>query len=161
MHAMLTQAIERYDGQLAYAVLPFPLNRRCNAWLPEGYQPDRYDRSCEIARLALAVHRSDPQAFALWDHWMISYNGTAPLAGAVDKAVELVGREALDSTLSEPWIDQQLRRNVELFIQLPHDVRDTVPVLIMDGHYVKGAPAEVRQLHELLEEKLGQRPPAQ
>lgn len=155
MHAMLSAVVQRYAGEVAYAVLPFPLNRRCNAWMPEGAEKDRYNRSCEVARLALAVHRADPAMFAVWDEWMTEYGGTPPLSGAVEKAVALVGREALDQALSDPWIEQQLQRNVSLFMALPHDIRNTVPVLMMEGSYVKGAPDGLSQLYALLEDRLG------
>lgn len=154
LHRMLLEVLDQYQGQLGVIMMPFPLNPKCNSWFKDrGEMPRRFARSCEMARLALAVHRADAGAFGEWDAWVARYGGTPPLAEALNHAVEKVGRQALDHALSDPWINQQIELSVELFRALPPSVQ-TVPVLLLPGHYVSGLPDRLEALCQIIETTL-------
>lgn len=158
LHRMLLSVLDQYQGQLGVIFMPFPLNPKCNSWFKgRGEMPKRFARSCEMARLALGIHRADPQAFAEWDVWVASFGGTVPLSEALDRAVEKVGREALEQALSDPWIDQQIERSAALFRALPEGVK-TVPLLLLEGHYVSGLPDRLETLYKIIEDRLGIEP---
>ena len=50
---MLDEAIRRYDGKLAFALCPAPLNTQCNPYIPVDV--DQFKDSCELVKTALAV----------------------------------------------------------------------------------------------------------
>ncbi|MCC7205394.1 MAG: thioredoxin domain-containing protein [Phycisphaeraceae bacterium] len=159
LHKMLLQARERYGRQLAVVHVLVPLNGRCNRLYSKATMPARHDQACEYTRLGLAVWRASPSAFEKFEHWMADPNlGVTPtLAEAINFAVTLVDRGRLEEAIKDPWIDQQIRRNVDLFDAAPIPSK-MVPVLAMERRYLNGTPDDEGQLFAILEQVLGVHP---
>ncbi len=71
LHFMLDEAVRRYDGKLAFALCPTPLNTRCNPYIPRDV--DEFKDSCELAKIGLAVWVAKREAFPAFDRWMFSF----------------------------------------------------------------------------------------
>jgi uncharacterized membrane protein len=149
-HGHLREALARHPDQLGIALLPMPLNTDCNRG-EEETEP-RFEASCDLARLALAVWRADRAKFPEYDAWLFEPEQPRTAAEAHDQAEQLVGRAALDATLSDPWIEQQIAADVEAYIA---GATGVIPVLLSpEIDAVVGRPSSRDELFSLLEREL-------
>lgn len=129
-HAALAEAIRTSATPFAVVLLPVPMNHRCNPHAPES-MPQRFENSCQLARLALAVFRADRSQFADYDRWLFEPDQPRPLQAAHDEAQRRIGKQALSAALADPWVEQTLRRNIDAFSQ---SGADRVPVTLAPGY---------------------------
>jgi uncharacterized membrane protein len=150
-HGLLARAIERYSGSLAIISLPMPLDATCNALVTRTL--DTHVDACQYARLGLAVFRAQPQAFREFDDWMFAPDVPPPLEHAQSKAAQLVGAQALEDALAEPWVEEQLQSSVALYeanaIAAGGDTR--VPQIVIGDVVARGPLAGADELFRLLE----------
>ncbi|MEX2215916.1 MAG: vitamin K epoxide reductase family protein [Phycisphaeraceae bacterium] len=154
LHATFPGTFARYGEQVAFMILPMPLNADCNRHVKTTYPQHAY--ACELARTALAVWKIDPAKFAAIDEWLFGDPFPRTAREARDKAVELVGAEALDKMIESGWPDEQIQKDVEVYGMAG---KGRVPKLMFQTFAVEGSiKAEV--LWRLLEERedLGLRP---
>jgi uncharacterized membrane protein/protein-disulfide isomerase len=155
LHLLLDAAIKRYDGQLAFALAPTPLNSPCNPYLTRDV--DAFKDSCELAKIALAVWVAQPTAFAAFDHWMYAPEPDhlwhpRTLDAAQTKAAELVGPAKLAAALADPWINRHLQTALGIY----GATGDTaVPKLIFGSRWVTPQPHDADALLSLLNQVLG------
>jgi uncharacterized membrane protein len=156
-HRYLHRAEKRFglDNYLVVGI-PVPLNPKCNPAFTDA-SPQHAD-ACEHARLALALWRLDREAFREWDHWMFE-GGTASSAPtpaeAIAKAESLVDPAQLKASLADPWIKEQIARNIELWKTMKTKAgRMTMPQMILGGRLVVGAPDSEFQLYDLMRDGL-------
>ena len=71
IHFMLNEAVDRYNGKLAFAICPSPLNRQCNPFIQQD--ADAFRNSCELARIGMAVWIADKKAFSAFEDWMFTF----------------------------------------------------------------------------------------
>ncbi|MEO6849541.1 MAG: vitamin K epoxide reductase family protein [Mucilaginibacter sp.] len=157
LHFMLSDAISRYAGKVAFALCPTPLNTQCNPYIPQDV--DAFKNSCELAKIGLAVWVAKRSAFAEFDTWMFSYEigdkwQPRSLEAARAKAVELVGRNKLDAASSSPWIAQYIQTCVQIYGQTIQSGRGGVPKLIFGPNWVIPKPADADDLMMILQKKL-------
>lgn len=97
---------------VAVVLLPMPLNPACNAYVNELPLP-QFEHSCELARLAIAIHRIDPSQLEAYDHW--AYGDGWPNTAEAGRAFAetLVDPLQLQIELNDPAIDAIVRRNTE------------------------------------------------
>ncbi|MEJ2652361.1 MAG: vitamin K epoxide reductase family protein [Gammaproteobacteria bacterium] len=138
LHFMLNEAIRRYDGKLAFALCPSPLNKQCNPYVLG--QMDEYKDSCELAKIGLAVWLANREAFPAFENWMFSFDSgdrwrPRSLDGATAKAVELVGREDFEAALANPWIDQYMGTCVQIYGQTVRSGKGGVPRLVFGSRW--------------------------
>ena len=133
---MLDEAIRRYNGKLAFALCPAPLNNQCNPYI--SGEVEQFKDSCELAKIALAVWAANHQKFSQFDRWLFApYPGHTwhgrSLDAARAKAVELVGQAKFDAARADPWIDEFLQTSVRIFGNTINAVRHhvSVPVLVV------------------------------
>ena len=160
-HRYLHRAETRFGLENYLVVgIPVPLHPKCNPAFPEA-SPQHAD-ACEHARIALALWRADREAFRAWDHWMFE-SGTAHTAPtpaeALAKAEELVDPAKIKSSLADPWIEEQIARNIEVWKAMKaRSGRMTMPQMIMGGRLIAGAPDSEFQLYDLMRDSLGLTP---
>ncbi|MCE9591244.1 MAG: thioredoxin domain-containing protein [Planctomycetes bacterium] len=112
-YAMLMQARTRYGGQVAVVSVVVPLEPACN---PQIHVVDRrFIGACELAKLSLAVGHADHDAWMKFHHWMFDADRARTPPEAKARAVELLGSDRLEKALRDPWVEQQLKRHIELF----------------------------------------------
>jgi uncharacterized membrane protein len=139
LHFILNEAIRAYNGKLAFVLRPAPLNNKCNPFIPQD--ADAYKNSCELAKIGLAVWVARRDAFPEFENWMFSFesgNRWQPrsLESTMAKAVELVGKEKLDTAMTDPWIERYLQNCIQIYGQTIKDGKGGVPKLIFGSHWV-------------------------
>lgn len=146
-HGYLAEALQRYPGQIVVMALPTPMNTECNPYHDET-EP-RFKNSCELARFALAVWNADPAKFAEYDAWLFEPETPREVAEAQSQAERLVGQDAFADALADPWVEAQLKRNVQGY----HDGHaERVPVIVGPGlTAIVGRPDDAAMLFDELE----------
>ena len=139
IHFMLNEAIRRYDGKLAFALCPAPLNIECNPYIPQNV--DAFKNSCELARIGMAVWVARREAFPVFEDWMFTYETgdrwrPRSMETSMAKAVELVGHEKFDTAWSDPWIGQYIQTCIRIYGQTIQSNKGGVPKLIFGSHWV-------------------------
>lgn len=130
-HAAVLEHMERTPGDdLLVLALPVPLTRACNPYAPEE-MPERFNESCELARIALAVNLADRSKFDEFDGWMFEPELPRSAADARAKAEALVGAEAYAAAAADERVEAVLKRNIEAYGKLGDQRR--LPVTLVPG----------------------------
>ena len=129
VHGFLDEAVRHFDGRVAFVLCPTPLSPECNPYIPAGGE-DLFAGSCELARHALGLWKTDPEAFRVFDAWLFqadSEKGWYPRspADAAEKALELAEGRPVD----EAWVSAYLSRTLELFGRTTNEGRSGIPRL--------------------------------
>jgi uncharacterized membrane protein/protein-disulfide isomerase len=153
-HGYLKTGLERYPGQLGVVMLPMPLDSKCNPHI-EQTEP-RFEHSCELARLALAVWLAKPEAFVEFDAWLFEPELPRTLQEARQKAEQLVAADALDKALSDPWIKEQIAAGANAYaVCKAQSGLDRLPIIMSPGFAtLVGRPGSEEELFETLEQDL-------
>jgi hypothetical protein len=154
LHHILVQTCQRLTNQLGVVCLPMSLSPQCNPFIPPMAHAD--PRSCEYARLDLAVWRVKPDAQRQFDDWMFSDVKPPPVKQAWAYAAQLVGADKLESALADPWIQEQLLTDCRLHRTnwLAVD-SSAMPQLIMGDAVSSGPINSVEHLQILLNRYMG------
>jgi uncharacterized membrane protein/predicted DsbA family dithiol-disulfide isomerase len=158
MHFMLNEAIRRYDGKLAFALCPAPLDNQCNPYIPQAV--DYYKDSCELVRIGLAVWLADREMFPAFENWMFSFESgdrwhPRSLEATKVKAAELVGHAKFDTAKADPWIEQYLKTSIQLYGRTIQGGKGGVPKLVYDSRWVIPEPYSADDLVSILRDSLG------
>ena len=153
---MLDEVIRRYQGKLAFALCPAPLNTECNPYIPQDV--DEFAGSCELAKIALAVWVARRDAFPVFDQWMFSYESgdrwqPRSLDAARAKAVELVGQAKFDAAATDPWVNHYLQTSIRIY---GDTIRggNSVPKLVFGSRWVTPDPNDADDLVFILHDSL-------
>jgi uncharacterized membrane protein len=157
LHGMLEETIARYDGKLAFVLCPAPLSSQCNPYVANDREEFR--DSCDLARTALAVWVARREEFPTFDNWMFWAEPgrlwrPRNLEAARAKAVELVGQEAFDAALADPWIDRYLQASVRSFGEMSQG-GSAVPKLVLGARWVTPEVQSADDLVQVLQAGLG------
>lgn len=123
---------------VAVILCPTPLSTACNPYLPDVTE-DLFKGSCELAKLALALWKTDKELFYRFDDWLYESDGKAKWTPrepeeARKMAVSLLagsGRTVnLEGSLSDPWIDSYLSMTLELFGRTTNQNSSGIPRLV-------------------------------
>ncbi len=158
LHSMLAEAIRRYDGKLAFALFPAPLNTQCNPYVSRNLE--QFKDSCELAKIGLAVWLADHDAFAAFDNWV--YSPPEPgalwrprsLAEAQAKAFDLVGQSNFDAAQADPWIDAHMQTSIQMYGETALS-GNAVPKLVFGARWVTPEPRDTDDLVSVLHDGLG------
>lgn len=157
MHFMLNEAIRQYDGKLAFALCPSPLDKKCNPYVLGDME--QYKDSCELVKIALAVWVANREVFADFENWMFSFESgdrwkpRTPEATKA-KAIELLGQEKYEAAQADPWIDEYLKSSVEIYSKTIQNSKGGVPKLLYDSRWVIPEPYTADDLVKILQESL-------
>jgi uncharacterized membrane protein len=158
VHAMLDEVIHRYDGKIAFALCPAPLNRACNPYVQQDVEA--FKDSCDLAKIGVAVWIANREAFPAFDRWMFSPDpGSATwrprtLEAARAKAIELIGPEKFDAARADPRVDAYMQTSIELFGGTILG-GNAVPKLLLGTRWVSPEPNTVDDLVSILQDSLG------
>ncbi len=157
LHFLLDEAARRYDGKLAFALCPTPLNTQCNPYVSRDV--DAYKDSCELARVGLAVWLADRKASPAFDLWMFSMESgdrwrPRGLDAARAKAVELVGQAAFDTACADPWIDRHLQTSVQVYGATIRSGHNAIPKMVFGSRWVIPQPYDADDLVSILQTSL-------
>jgi uncharacterized membrane protein/protein-disulfide isomerase len=154
LHSMLDEVIRRYNGQLAFALCPAPLNPECNPYIAR--EVDEFKDSCELARIGMAVWVANREAFPDFDRWMFSpepgqlwHPRTVDAARA--KAVELVGHAKFDAAQADSGVDRYMQTSLQIY---GGTGATAVPELVFGARWVTAEPSDADGLVLILHENL-------
>jgi uncharacterized membrane protein/protein-disulfide isomerase len=156
LHSMLDEAIDRYDGKLAFVLCPAPLNRQCNPYVAQDVE--QFKDSCELVKVGLAVWVAESEAFADFDRWMFSPEPgqlwrPRSLDAARAKAVEMVGQVEFDAALADPWIDRFMQSSVRIYGTTIQG-GNSIPKLVFGSRWVTPEPNDADDLVKILQDSL-------
>lgn len=153
LHPLLARVEQNYQGRLHIISLPVPLDAMCNSTIILTSPANR--DACEYAKIALAVWRCSPNAFAKLDAWLFLSPTVPPLNEARARAEALVGKDALARALTGSWVNRQLETDVALYqanLKATGDGR--LPQLIFAGIVTHGAINDQEELSKLISQYL-------
>ncbi len=157
MHFMLGEVVRRYEGTLAFALRPAPLDRQCNPYITRDV--DEYKDSCELVKLGLAVWVARREAFGAFEDWMFSFESgdrwrPRRLSAARAKAVELVGQAEFEAAWADPWIEKYLQSSLRIYGQTIQSGQGGVPKLVFGSRWVIPEPYSADDLVTILQDSL-------
>jgi len=157
IHFMLDEVIRRYNGKLAFALCPAPLNTQCNPYITRDV--DEFKNSCELAKISLAVWLADREVFPAFENWMFTFESgdrwrPRSLETARAKAVELVGQAQFDAARSDPWIGQHLQASTQIYGQTIQGGRGGIPKMIFGSQWVIPEVYNANDLFMILQKSL-------
>jgi uncharacterized membrane protein/protein-disulfide isomerase len=158
LYFMLDEVVRRYNGKVAFALCPAPLNTHCNPYVPRDV--DEFKDSCELARIGLAVWKADREAFSTFDRWMFFFESgdrwqpRSPDAARA-KAVELLGEAKFDSAMADPWISRYMQTSIRIYGATAQNGKGGVPRLVFGSRWVIPQPNDADELLSILQNSLG------
>lgn len=157
LHGHLHAMHKRYgEQQISFLIVPMPLDAKCNFNVRETHP--RHKDACALAKTALIVYRAAPEKFSEFDDWLFSSSkGARTETEAVEKAIEVLGQERYKEVAADPWIDQQILRDVTLYSLSSTSTDRRIPRLLYKGITISG-PADAATLFRLLEDNVGLKP---
>ncbi|MEM7314201.1 MAG: vitamin K epoxide reductase family protein [Planctomycetota bacterium] len=154
MNGHINVARQRFGDQLAVVVLPVPLNIRCNP-TAKGNGVG-HEEACEIARLALALWRTDAKAFPLYHDWLFAAGRSRTLAEARAYAQQLVDPVRLQYYESQsPLVNKFIDRHIKLY---QRSGEGTLPKIFTEKLTIKGQMRSADELCDVLQNHLGLQP---
>lgn len=158
IHFMLDEVIHLYKNKLAFVLCPAPLNSKCNPYIPRDV--DAYINSCDLAGIGLAVWLADRKAHPVFENWMFTYESgnywlPRSLEAAREKAIELVGREKFEASLTDSWIGQYLKTSTQIYGYTIQSGMGGIPKMIFGSRWVIPEPYNADDLIRILQENLG------
>jgi hypothetical protein len=129
------------------------MNSSCNRFIKVDQAPHR--EACHYARLALAVWNAKPEAFEEFHEWLMEPTAVPTVEAARDKAVELIGAEALSKALNDKLINREIEANGQIYHQAG---QGPIPKLMTEKFVTSGQPKDADQLFQVLEKQVGVRP---
>ncbi|MEN9974138.1 MAG: hypothetical protein RLZZ282_144 [Verrucomicrobiota bacterium] len=150
MSGYLDALIEKHPAEVCVVVLPVPLARSCNHVLVPG--DIEHPEACELAKLALVVWRTHPDAFPGFHRLLLR---GATLAVARAKVIDVVGAAARDAALRDPWIDELLRADIGDWVTYSSSSRKLPKLLVSGQRILHGLPSGEADFIRVMEHELG------
>ena len=153
MSGYLDALLAKHPAGVCVVVLPVPLGRSCNHQLGTA-EPD-HPESCELAKLALALWRVKPPAFANFHQSLL---GGISARTARATALRIVSLTELDEALGDPWIDELIQADISDWISFSAETRNMPKLLISDKRILHGLPSGEADFIRVMEKELGLSP---
>ena len=157
VHQMLPEIIDHFGGRVAFVLCPCPLSPKCNPYVPK--EETRFEGSCDLARLALAVYQLEPEEFPAFDAWLFGSDEESwrprPVTEAREFAAAIVGPERLDSILPETAISDMIRRTSDLFGRTSTSGGGGIPRFVHDYRWVVPVADKAEDLEMILADEFG------
>ena len=143
IHFMLSEAVRRYAGKLAFVLCPTPLNTECNPYIPRDV--DAFKNSCKLARMGLAVWLAKRESFTAFENWMFTFDsGDRWQPRSVDavraKAIELVGKEKFNNAIGNNWVEKYMQTCIQIYGQTTQSGKGGIPKLVFGSRWVIPEP---------------------
>lgn len=147
-HRAIDGAFDKYGDDLAIIALAVPLDGSCNDTVRNTSSSHR--NACELARIAVAVWRTDPARFKEFHDWM--FGGKRSTSSARSMAEKLVGKEELAAELALPHAKNYISKHVELYKRIG---KGSVPKLMFPNSTLTGSVTSTTTLCSRIESELG------
>jgi protein-disulfide isomerase/uncharacterized membrane protein len=148
-HEAIKGASAKLNGDLAILALPVPLNAACN----NGIQvtDPKFQESCETAKLAIAVWRTDAAQFTKFHNWLFTGEAVPTFASAKAYAETLVDPQKLATELKSQVPGQYIAKNVELYKRVGSG---NVPKLLFSSTSIVGEFNSIDGLVEVIQREI-------
>ncbi len=156
MHGPLMDAYRTFSNQVAIISLPMPLDPACNKMV--RCARDAATNGCQYARLGLGIWLADRSKLQQFDDWMFTPETPPALEAARQFAMNLVGSDALEKSLRDPWVEQQLAQDISLYEIACNYGQGSMPQVII-GRKVGVGTMALKDLLALLDEQYGLKAP--
>lgn len=150
MRGFLAALMAKHPDDLAVVLMPVPLDGTCNRSLAAG--DVSHPGSCELAKLALAVWRTHPAAFAAF-HQRLMEHPVAPAART--EALKLMPQAELDAALRDPWIEELIQADIHDWVTFSATRKNLPKLLISDKRILHGLPSGEADFIRVMEYELG------
>ncbi len=149
----LDVARQRFGQQLAVVVLPVPLDSECNPTV-NVTAPD-HQEACELARLAVAIWRIDPDLFPAFHSYLFSEPRSRTYGEAYAHAQTMVDPAKLQNMVNGPLVSQFINKHVKLYQRAGEG---TLPKVLTEKMTIKGDMANADELCGALQNSLQLQP---
>lgn len=153
MHAQSDKVTARYGKQVAFVMLPMPLDSQCNRLMTQT--DDRHKGACDYARLSIAVWLAKPEAWHPFADYVMEGDTPPSVEDARAKAAELIGEEELAEAMVDERVDNQLNRNITLYEVTR---AGPLPKIIGDSLLIFGRPGSDEEFYRVIETELNLTP---
>jgi protein-disulfide isomerase len=158
IHGLLDEVVGSFGGRVAFVLCPCPLSPKCNPYVPRD--EIRFEGSCDLARLALAVHSVDSEAFRIFDAWLFEESGSSGwypkgVADARMYAASLVGEDRLEDALASSAVDLAIARAADLFGRTSSQGNGGIPRFVTAGRWLVPEASDASSLVSLISSELG------
>ena len=136
------------EDKIATMVLCVPMNSNCNGTVRVNHA--KHAEACELAKLAVAVWRVDPEQFQVFHEWMFEGDQAPTAAAARAKAIELVDEDALTAELEGEVVQQYISKQVQLYQNIGGG---TVPKMLFSGTTVVGKVTSTDILIQIIDQQ--------
>ena len=157
VHEQLPEVVRQFGGRVAFVLCPCPLSPKCNPYVPR--EETRFEGSCDLARLALAVYGLEPEAFADFDGWLFGAGESAwrprAAAAARERAASIVGKDRLEALLPDASLSESIRRAADLFGRTSTRGSAGIPRFVFGDRWVVPSADTAEDLAKILSEQFG------
>ena len=157
VHGQLQEVVSHFGGQVAFVLCPCPLSPKCNPYVPR--EETRFEGSCDLARLALAVYNLEPDAFTDFDGWLFGSGEDSwrprAVATARERAVDIVGKDRLEALLPDASLSESIRRAADLFGRTSTRGSAGIPRFVYGDRWVVPSADTAEDLAKILSEQFG------
>lgn len=136
------------EDKIATMVLCVPMNSNCNGTIRVNHA--KHAEACELAKLAVAVWRVDPEQFQVFHEWMFEGDQAPTAAAARAKAIELVDEDSLTAELEGDVVQQYISKQVQLYQNIGGG---TVPKMLFSGTTVVGKVTSADLLIQIIDKQ--------
>lgn len=144
-HKAVAGAKSILGGDVAVLILPIPLNTMCNSAVTKT--DAKFIESCDIAKLAIAVWRIDPQAFGQFHEALFAGDVPMTLAQASGLAKTMVDAGKLDAELASGIPGKYIGSMVQLYERTG---KGGVPKLLFPGTSIVGEFSSAQSLADVI-----------
>lgn len=135
MSEELNELRAKFPKDIAVVLMPLPLHRSCNPYLPPSLDDQVHQNACEMARWALAIHRAMPDKFHAYHEFLLKIpvpSGPAMVPQNLETAKKEAERLMPGVTTDrEPAVEAQLKQNIEVYRMLIADGNIQMPKLLV------------------------------
>jgi uncharacterized membrane protein len=150
MAGYIDALVAAHPGRLAVLLMPVPLDQSCNPHL--GPSGKTHPGSCEITRIALAVWRKRPDAFAAFHKSLIA----GPSESSARRlALGVMPEQELAVALADPWIESSIQSNIATWRDLSKTSDKLPKLLIRDKRILHGLPTGEEDFLRVMKHELG------
>jgi protein-disulfide isomerase len=96
--------------------LPLPLNTDCNNQIQQTNP--QFVESCLLAKLAVAVWKTNPEKFCEFHDWMFQGQNAPSYSAALAQAEAMVDKEELKKVLGSKLPDAYIDKHVQIYARL-------------------------------------------
>jgi hypothetical protein len=150
MGGFLGALLAKHPADICVIILPVPMERSCNVSLGEGDQ--EFAGSCRLSKLALALWRTHPEAFAKFHQALLDGSTTA---AATAMAQQILSPEALAAALKDPWIEELTKANIHDCVAISTRSKKLPKLLISGARMLHGLPSGEAEFIRVMERELG------